>query len=126
MLTFSPVVNKKKEIPQTKFTYKILKLSEVNFSPLNPTIRTKKNKLKRLINNIAQNGQNNPITIMRIKTCVNGQPSRIVNRVVDGHRRCAALHALGHKEVHAIILDNKHIKYDKAFKADYYQFLKGV
>jgi hypothetical protein len=115
MLTFEPVTKEKKKIPETKFTYKVLKLSEVNFSPLNPTIRTRKNKLKRLITNIAKNGQNNPITVMRIKTAVDNKAGVVVNRIVDGHRRCAALHYLGHTEVHAIVLNNPKVNYDKAF-----------
>jgi len=115
MLTFEPVIKEKKKIPETKFKYKVLKLSEVNFSPLNPTIRTRKDKLRGLISNIAINGQNNPITVMRVKTAVGDKSGVIVNRVVDGHRRCAALHHLGHTEVHAIILDNSKVNYDKAF-----------
>ena len=105
-----PLIAKIKNIPITKFQYHIFKIADLSFSPLNPSVRTELRRVKSLAANIAKNGQNEPITIMKMKS--NGTD---VLRVVNGHRRCVALKELGHKEVHGLLLKNKKINYDKAF-----------
>jgi len=125
-LIFLPVDDKKGKsikIPKTDFEYKIFKLKELSASPLNPSFRTNKFKLKSLVKNLSVNGQNNPITVVKLKTTVDGKP-KTVNRIVDGHRRCAALEQLGHDEVHGILLKNDAINYDEAFTSLHSSTLK--
>ena len=97
-------------IPETKFEYRKLKIEDCDYSPLNPSMRVSPKKIKPLATNIAKNGQNNPITVIRMNLS-NKKPFR----VVDGHRRCHAFESLNKTEIHGLILKNKVINYDKTF-----------
>ena len=102
--------------PQNRMLMQDLEIKNLSFSPLNPTVRTKNSQLRKLKNNLAENGQLTPVIVKKIKSSQTTGSGHTVLRLVDGHRRATCLRELGFKTIKAIVIDNQ-ANYDETFTA---------
>ena len=93
-----------------------LKIDELSYSKLNPSIRIRKGSLRGLRKSLLKFGQLEPIAV---EFGANG-----VKKIVNGHRRCESFKILGWKEIDAIILGANQADYDVTFTAMHADTLK--